>query len=404
MANDHDFATIRWGIKSFDLPNADVYLYDLENISMAMVATYDALGANIFFEEACQLIANSIQIFKLGYFDAAFYSLRQSIETSIGTLYLTANPDRMKAWCKNQPGFESGRMVTYLKQKEAVFKEMTEKMSPFFNKVRGIQLKANKYVHKQGYSSFYATKRRITSDPKAKETLKRICEDFITTLKTAIGAVAVYRLAVDPLPVLLMDEDVRLRTEDLITRPYSCEFVENYIGSEVIELYKQTEIYNSYKEDLLAREKQNEAVYNLIHFQYVDRTAEQLLADQAHLLSNNDRMAVCYTLISENISRGFICDFMCYMTNTKPVCYETTFGNGYFLELFEGKPSYNLPISSGAYMSRFEVGGQYSYVESNVALTDVELVRLEEVSKLFDGSIDKSNVKAKDVIKAVAKS
>ena len=41
-----------------------------------------------------QMIANSIYLFQEGFFDAAFYSLRQSIEISIGTLYLTANPKR----------------------------------------------------------------------------------------------------------------------------------------------------------------------------------------------------------------------------------------------------------------------------------------------------------------------
>lgn len=51
---------------------------------MAMVGAFDAYGSNTFFEEACQLIANSVQLFKLGYSDAVFYSLRQSIETSIG--------------------------------------------------------------------------------------------------------------------------------------------------------------------------------------------------------------------------------------------------------------------------------------------------------------------------------
>ena len=402
--DEYDYAARRWGVRPFEFPNSDEYLYNLDNISMAMVGAFDAYGSNTFFEEACQLIANSVQLFKLGYFDAAFYSLRQSIETSIGTLYLTANPDKMKDWCKYQPGFESGTMVAYLKQKESVFKEMTDIMSPFFKKVRDIQLKTNKYVHKQGYNSFYSTKRIISSDPKAQEPLKRIQEDFVTTLKTAIGAVGVYRLAIDPLPVLLMDEDVRLRTGDLITEPYSQEFVDNYIGQDTIELYKQTELYNSYKESLLANEKQSEAIYNLIHFQYIDRKAEQQLVDQAHLLSIYDRMAVCYVFMSDSISRVFLCDFMCYTTNTKPVSYETTMGNGYFEELFEGKQSYNLSMSSGAFISRFKVGGQYSYIESNTILSDAEIVGLEEISKLFDDKIEKANDEIQELIREVNQS
>ena len=310
----------------------------------------------------------------------------------------------MKDWCKYQPGFESGTMVAYLKQKESVFKEMTDIMSPFFKKVRDIQLKTNKYVHKQGYNSFYSTKRIISSDPKAQEPLKRIREDFVTTLKTAIGAVGVYRLAIDPLPVLLMDEDVRLRTGDLITEPYSQEFVDNYIGQDTIELYKQTELYNSYKESLLANEKQSEAIYNLIHFQYIDRKAEQQLVDQAHLLSIYDRMAVCYVFMSESISRVFLCDFICYTTNTKPVCFEMTMGNGYFEELFKDKQCFNLPMSSGAFMSRFNVGGQFAYVESNTVLTDVEIAGLEEFSKIFDDIIEKSNAEIQELINKIKRS
>ena len=82
--DEYDYATHRWGVRPFELPNSDEYLYDIDNISMAMVGAFDAYGSNTFFEEACQLIANSVHLFKLGYFDAAFYSLRQSIETSIG--------------------------------------------------------------------------------------------------------------------------------------------------------------------------------------------------------------------------------------------------------------------------------------------------------------------------------
>ena len=70
--------------------------------------------------------------------------------------------------------------------------------------------------------------------------------DFEYYLKLCIGAVAIYRLAIDALPVVLMDEDIRLRTGDLITEPYSQEFVDTYIGSENIEAFKTTEIYNNF--------------------------------------------------------------------------------------------------------------------------------------------------------------
>ena len=100
-------------VRRFVLPNASDYLWDIENITWAETGLIDALGANRFFDEASQMIANSIFLFQKGFFDAAFYSLRQSIELSIGTLYLIANPEKMKEWKKLEPGFESGKIVDF---------------------------------------------------------------------------------------------------------------------------------------------------------------------------------------------------------------------------------------------------------------------------------------------------
>lgn len=103
-----DFEIGRWKVRKFVLPNASDYLWDIENITWAQTGLIDAWEANRFFDEASQMIANSIFLFQKGFFDAAFYSLRQSIEISLGTLYLTANPEKMKEWEKLEPGFESG--------------------------------------------------------------------------------------------------------------------------------------------------------------------------------------------------------------------------------------------------------------------------------------------------------
>lgn len=83
------FETGRWKVRKFALPNATKYIWDIDNITWAETGLIDAFGTNRFFDEASQMIANSIYLFQEGFFDAAFYSLRQSIEISIGTLYLT---------------------------------------------------------------------------------------------------------------------------------------------------------------------------------------------------------------------------------------------------------------------------------------------------------------------------
>lgn len=379
---------IRWGVRPIHLPDSEEYLYDLENISMATVGIVDSFESNRFFDEACQMIANSIQMFQLGYFDAAFYSLRQSIETSVGTLYLTANPDKMQAWNKLEPGFESGKMANYLRANEPAFMDMVSKMQPFFDRVRRVQQDSNKYVHKQGYKTFYVTKRISYSDDRLKKVYNRILHDFVQILKTAIGAVAVYRLAIDPLPVLLMDDDIRQRTGDLLTEPYSQDFVDKYIGQDVIDSYKQTYLFLSHKEFFLQKEKQNDAIYMLIHYQIIDRKYVEQLQDQLHLLSLHD-IALVFAMMSPNISRIFIDGVFSYTTNTQPKNSSITIGESYYAKIFENQPDYNVTFNDGAFMSRFKVGDEFSYVESNERLSDDEISGLCIVSEMLNDAFRK---------------
>ena len=98
--------------------------------------------------KACQLLANSVRLFELGYFDCAFYSIRQSMELSLSGLYLFSNPDKIKGW-------------------------------------------------------------------------KNLTKDFETILHDTITAVALYRLVIEPFPILMLDEDIVSRMPDLIAEPFS---------------------------------------------------------------------------------------------------------------------------------------------------------------------------------------
>ena len=260
-----------WYIQPIEFPNADDYIFDIYNITLANTGFVHAWESNLFFEEASQLIVNAIKLFQLGYFDCAFYSLRQSLETSIGTIFLTENPDKKNDWEALQKGFESGKMSEDLKKKETTFKDLVQKMPKFFENIRNTQQMINKYVHKQGVQSFYSI-RKSPFHLKQKHVIEsQLLNDFENNLKVCIGAVAVYRLSIDALPIVLMDEDLLFRSGDFITAPYSEVFVTKYIGHDNIEAFKTTQIYNDFCASLKENEKQNEAVFNLIHWNYYDR-------------------------------------------------------------------------------------------------------------------------------------
>lgn len=120
-------------LHKFELPKADEYITAINNIQLADTGFINAMETNKFFAEACQMIVNAIHLYQNGYFDCALYSLRQSIELSIGTIFLNANPDKYKDWNKLEKGFESGYMAHYLANNEPSFKEVRDKLTDYFD-------------------------------------------------------------------------------------------------------------------------------------------------------------------------------------------------------------------------------------------------------------------------------
>ena len=82
-------------IKPRQIKDVDEYLFAINQIQNATTGFVNVIESNQFFIEACQCLINAINLFQQGYFDAAFYMLRQSIETSIGTLYLVSNKENV---------------------------------------------------------------------------------------------------------------------------------------------------------------------------------------------------------------------------------------------------------------------------------------------------------------------
>ena len=341
-----------WYIKPLELPNVEKFVSDINNISFATTGFVHAWESNLFFDEACQLIINAIKLFQLGYFDCAFYSLTD--------------------WLKNN---------------EPTFMDIREKMHGFFDNVWNVQKRMNKYIHKQGYASFYQVTRNPFLVQQKGTSESQIIMDFEYYLKLCIGAVAIYRLAIDALPVVLMDEDIRLRTGDLITEPYSQEFVDTYIGSENIEAFKTTEIYKDFYESLHRNEKQNDAVYDLIHFQYYNREKMDDYMAQLHLCSFTDRIAMCLYTISVKISHVFVDGIHWYHSDVKSSNNDKsiTVGLSYFEDFFSDTENDFNKCYYNVFLSRCQINGNYTYFEHNEMLSanEIECVRLVAI-KLSD--------------------
>lgn len=372
-----------YDVTPIDFPQGEEYISDIISITMSDTGIIDAQIANMTCNESCMMLINAIKLFQMGFFDCAFYSIRQTIELSLGGLYLYTDNNKIHDWNTGENGFEKGRMTQLLKRNDATFSDVREKLGFYFDELRETELKIDKYVHKQGMSTFYTY---YGHSPNYRQKHKeKLIRDFEKYLNDCIGAVAIYRLIVDPLPLLLTDQDIVMRSPDFITLPYGQTFINKYLNEKVIDAYKQTNIYQGYYEELSSHEKQNEAVYNLIHNQYVDRNHIEEYEEQSHLLSVHDKLALIIALASQKITNCYLMNgFLWYFTEVKT--YRETnsynFGNSYYQNLFTDKENYNIPFDN-VFVSRCYAFEETHYFEHNEPLLKQEIDIIEQyVSEL----------------------
>lgn len=356
------------------------YYYDLMNIENSWTGRIDALYSNEFFREAVQMIINAIVLFEKGYFDCAFYSLRQSMEISTTIIYFIDNSEdkrksEIQKW-KNQEKFPmNNQMINELKNRKLVFSDLKEKMSDFFNDVEESKQRLNKYVHKQGLDKFYVHTNNPLNKISIEKRNKKIIEDFTEFLIKSIGVVAIFRLAIDPFPLLLADDDIYKRTGQLMTEGYNDEFIEKYIGQDNILAYKKTELYQGYYAEIIKNEEMLPAVIDVVKNDFIDRDKIDEIYSQIHLLGLYERFAVLLVGVSAKITKIY-----CYggwswhFTNLKSKRKRSNF-NSETLSHIKDK-DYNIPFEE-VFLSGFKAYEELLHIEHNEEFNSTELNQLE---------------------------
>lgn len=285
--------------------NRDKYYLDLNNIKRSWVYPFNDY-CNLFIQEAEKQLFNALMLFELGYFDCAFYSLRSAVDISTTLVFLSDLPeeDREKyidAWNKAKGFPIRSAMIEELSEKGRIFIDMLNKMPGFFKNAKKISTKLNKYVHKQGFNNFYI----YINHPLRKFDTNNFIKIFCRYLEKCIGVVAVMRLAIDPFPLLLMDEEILFRCPYTAADPYTQNFAKEYIGEEMIEKYKTTNIYSTYYNALIKREKMNEALFDVAKHHYINSNKINTMLDYLHLVFESDAISILLVNASSKIVKVY---------------------------------------------------------------------------------------------------
>ena len=370
-------------VRPIEIPNKRKLYFDLMNIEHSWSGRTDTNIGNTFIMEAEQLLINAIELFEMGYFDCAYFSLRSAVDISTTMVFLCDIDDQLKekyldGW-KNIEDFPTRyNMIRKLSKDGSVFVDMTKNMQSFFNDAEKISQKLNKYVHKQGLCNFYISRNHPIFMVKSQEAF---IDDFSYYLKKVIGIVAVMRLAIDPFPVLLMDEEILYRCFDSMTEPYTEEFVEEYIGSKHIEDYKKTDFYRITRSSFNNMEKKSRAVFNVVKHKYIDTAKYEEISSQFHLMTKYDVIATCISCVCVKIVKVYaIQGMLMYFTDRNTNRKELSWSGLQFSMFSQSKQKYNQQFDE-SYISVFSKGTEDYYAEHNELLEDSEIENIELMLK-----------------------
>ncbi|WP_373821919.1 hypothetical protein [Veillonella sp.] len=382
--NDNDFEYIKYiednNILKNDSLNKLKYYMDIYNIEHSLSGRLDGNISNLFIKEAAQQLINAVKLFSDGYFDCAYYLLRSAIEISTIMVFLVDMPEDerkryLDAWMETLDFPMQGKIIQELSRNGDIFVDMKDKMPIFFDNAKNLSSELNKYVHKQGIQHFYSY---IPYNIYISDRAKELGVTFEKHLKQCIGIVSVMRLAIDPFPILLMDKEILYRCFDSITEPYTESFVEEYIGIDIIDCYKKTEIYTGLYDSFMQNEKKSESVFLVTNHEYIVSTMIKQILLQKHLLSKRDLISVLLVSSNNKVVKVY-CDngLLQYYTDRNTKRVKLSWSGEDFKRFSNSKKLIN-QVYDEAYISVLKFDNELYFIEHNEKIEQTEIKAIND--------------------------
>jgi hypothetical protein len=213
-------------------------------------------------------------------------------------------------------------------------------------------------------------------------------------LTKAISIVAVFRVILDPLPILLLDDEIRYRLPNIITEPFSCEFIKRYIGEDFLNAYKNTTLYKEFEEDILQRPKFSEVMYALKSYNYISRDNIMELECNIDDLTIQEKIILKLVKQLNKITSIYLLDGLIHYFTDKPGIMMDSYSLSEFKSLSMGNERKNLPFKDG-YLSLV-------YGESDFSSKDCYFIEtldpfLEEEFSLLENIVQEKDFKEWDL-------
>lgn len=373
---------------TFVLEHKDVYLDAAWDIQNSFTGRMDIIGLHRFFIESALEIKNSIKLFESGFIGAAFYSVRAAVELArVVTLFASsenhAKSDIFGLWKSGGKFPFDAQIKEKIKASSEVFSEIEHEIPWFFENQAERLRKMQKYIHKQGFVTFYD--RGFESAEKISMRRTRITEDFDTFVKNSIIEISILRVCVDPFPILLNDPEVYRRIHfESMTIPFG-EGLMELIGAKTIRLVRSIPSYRSYVENFIDYDELSDEALSVINDNYYDRGWWGVVEPQLQFLSVGDRVAVFLFQLSAKVSKVYSIGGLHFYFSNVPTKRKNM---SWSSETFDSVNDFNVAYDE-VFLSHVYVLGQDFWMEHNEPLSETEEAAYITLNDLHNDEQDK---------------
>ncbi len=380
--------------KKCELPERRELLLYLHNM-MLITGRLDIMYCNAFLMEATRLLINSIFLYEDGYFDCAFYSVRQASEVFDSMLYLS-NKDNseLQKWITKERFPMDSNIRNQLEKMDYGYKEIKTTLADYFQHHRELINKSHKIIHKQGFDTFYAERFKKNFEHEEDE------EFFLEVLKYTIGIGIILFVLLEPIALALADDEVNGKLNfDLMTEPIDCTYFEKFLGlNDIVDRLLKSNYYKDFAAQFEDREHMNIATYSVIREGVWDIDSLDDIEKQVHLLNSYQKYMFQILKLGIKVSNFYYMDGMVWNLTTYKSAYQRNcFGSSEFGKYLKEGARFNQKCEN-VYISVVSMYDEKLFLEHNDVLTGNEIALLTELERQANEEYAKLNDEIEKII------
>ncbi|MCH5273218.1 MAG: hypothetical protein J1E35_06055 [Lachnospiraceae bacterium] len=359
-----------------ELPQRKELLLYLHSM-MLITGRSDIMYCNAFLAEATQLLINSIFLYEDGYFDCAFYSIRQASEVFDSMLYLSnGDKEELDKWKAKERFPMDSKIRNRLEEMIYGYKEIKTILGDYFEYHRELINKTHKIIHKQGFDTFYSLRVQHGFEHEEEKL-------FLETLKYTLGIGIILFTILEPISLALADDDVSGKLNfNFMTEPIDCNYFERFLGlTDIIEKLLSSNYYKGFVAQFENREPMNMATYTVIRDEAWDIDNLDEVEKQIHLLNSYEKYMFQILKLGIKVTSFYYMDgWGYYFTTYKSDYQRTSFGSSEFKKYLKNDKRFNQKCEN-IYISVLSMYDEKLFFEHNEVLSEDEIYALLELER-----------------------